>query len=64
MTLWEVDVHPAAGQPDLLARAVAERSGRSWAWRSFDVHAARGFLVQGDDFAGARSSESPARFSR
>ena len=22
MTLWEVDIHPAAGQPDLLARAV------------------------------------------
>jgi phosphoribosylformylglycinamidine synthase subunit PurSL len=47
VTLWEVDVHPAAGQPDLLARAVVEEAADLGLPR-FDVHAARGFLVQGE----------------
>ncbi len=47
MTLWEVDVHPAAGQPDLLARAVAGEAA-DLGLGKFPVHAARGFLVQGD----------------
>src|SRR6476661_9911202 len=44
--LWEVDIHPAAGQPDLLARAV---SGEAADLRlgEFSVAAARGFLIQG-----------------
>jgi phosphoribosylformylglycinamidine synthase len=47
VTLWEVDVHPAAGQPDLLARAVAGETA-DLGLRSVAIHAARGFLVQGD----------------
>ena len=47
MTLWEVDVHPAAGQPDLLARAVISEAA-DLGLGDFSVHAARGFLVQGE----------------
>src|SRR5947208_16856620 len=47
VTLWEVDIHPAAGQPDLLARAVAGEAA-DLGLGKFTVHAARGFLVQGD----------------
>src|SRR3954451_9054116 len=46
VTLWEVDVHPAAGQPDLLARAVSGEAA-DLSLGPFTVHAARGFLVQG-----------------
>jgi phosphoribosylformylglycinamidine synthase II len=46
VTLWEVDVHPAAGQPDLLARAVVGEA-TDLGLGPFTVHAARGFLVQG-----------------
>src|SRR5262245_28504711 len=40
-------MHPAAGQPDLLARAI---SGEAADLRlgPFTVHAARGFLIQGE----------------
>ncbi len=47
MTLWEVDVHPAPGEPDLLARAVTAGAA-DLALPKFEVHAARGFLVQGE----------------
>jgi len=47
VTLWEVDVHPAAGQPDLLARAVVGEAA-DLGLGAFTVHAARGFLIQGD----------------
>jgi phosphoribosylformylglycinamidine synthase subunit PurSL len=46
VTLWEVDIHPAAGQPDLLARAVASDAA-DLGLGQFEVHAARGYLVQG-----------------
>ena len=47
MTLWEVDIHPASGQPDLLAQAVVGEAidlGLS----PFSASAARGFLIQGN----------------
>ena len=49
MMLWEIDIHPAAGQPDRAAERVAAAarelgSGR----RSARVAAARGYLVQGE----------------
>src|SRR3954453_1050093 len=47
VTLWEVDVQPAAGQPDLLARAVVGEAA-DLGLGAFTVHAARGFLIQGD----------------
>ncbi len=46
MTLWEVDIHPAAGQPDLLARSVVAGAS-DLGLGEFGVRAARGFLVQG-----------------
>ena len=46
MTLWEVDIHPAAGQPDLLGRAVISEAS-DLGLGTFSVQAARGFLVQG-----------------
>jgi hypothetical protein len=47
VTLWEVDIHPAAGQPDLLARSVASEAA-DLGLGKFEVQAARGFLVQGE----------------
>jgi phosphoribosylformylglycinamidine synthase len=47
VTLWEVDIHPAGGQPDILGRSVAAEAADLGLGR-FAVHAARGFLVQGD----------------
>src|SRR6185503_18944781 len=47
VTLWEVDIHPAAGQPDLLARAV-QGQATDLGLGKFSVQAARGFLVQGN----------------
>ena len=47
VTLWEVDIHPAAGQRDLLARAVKSEAA-DLGLGDFAVHAARGFLVQGE----------------
>jgi phosphoribosylformylglycinamidine synthase len=46
VTLWEVDVHPAPGQPDLLARSVASAAA-DLGLPEFSVAAARGFLIQG-----------------
>jgi phosphoribosylformylglycinamidine synthase subunit PurSL len=47
VTLWEVDVHPAASQPDPLARSVVSAAA-DLGLPDFSASAARGFLVQGD----------------
>jgi phosphoribosylformylglycinamidine synthase II len=47
VTLWEIDIHPAADQPDLLALAVVGEAA-DLGLGKFTVHAARGFLVQGE----------------
>lgn len=47
MTLWEVDIHPADSQPDLLARAATSEAA-DLGLPAFTAHAARGFLVQGE----------------
>ena len=47
VTLWEIDIHPAPGQPDLLGRAVTAEAA-DLGLGQFTVSAARGFLVQGD----------------
>jgi phosphoribosylformylglycinamidine synthase II len=47
VTLWEVDIHPALNEPDLLARAVIGEAA-DLGLGKFDVEAARGFLVQGN----------------
>src|SRR5262245_56828103 len=47
VTLWEVDIHPAASQPDLLARAATSEAA-DLGLPAFTAHDARGFLVQGE----------------
>jgi len=47
VTLWEVDIHPAPGQPDLLARAV-QQGAADLGIAPAEVHAARGFLIDGE----------------
>ena len=47
MTLWEVDLHPAPGQPDLLGRSVLMEAAELGLGK-FQAAAARGFLVQGE----------------
>ncbi len=45
--LWEVDIYPADGQPDLLAQQVAGEAPDAGLPANIDVRAARGYLVQG-----------------
>jgi len=47
VTLWEVDLHPAAGHRDLLAQAVLAEAC-DLGLPPMTVRAARGFLIQGD----------------
>jgi phosphoribosylformylglycinamidine synthase subunit PurSL len=47
VTLWEVDIHPAEGQPDLLAGAITSEAA-DLGLGPFAVATARGFLIQGD----------------
>ena len=47
MTLWEVDIHPAPGEPDLLGRSTAAQA-HDLGLGDLSIQAARGFLVQGD----------------
>ena len=46
--LWEVDIHPAAGQPDLTARQVETAAAELGIAANLQVHSARGFLIQGE----------------
>lgn len=48
MTLWEVDIHPAPGQPDLIAQHVAAQAADIGLGHDWTLAAARGFLIQGD----------------
>lgn len=52
MSLWEVDLYPLEGQPDLLARRVTAEAA-TLGLGKVDVQAARGFLIQ----SGAHSPE-------
>lgn len=47
MTLWEVDIHPAPGQPDLIAQHVAATAADIGLAGDWKLAAARGFLIQG-----------------
>ncbi|NQU20975.1 MAG: phosphoribosylformylglycinamidine synthase, partial [Candidatus Nealsonbacteria bacterium] len=46
--LWEVDIYPADGQVDLIARQVAARAADLGLADDLHVAAARGYLIQGD----------------
>ncbi len=47
MTLWEIDIYPAAGQPDRLAQAIAGDVADLGLAPDLSLTAARSFLVQG-----------------
>jgi len=46
--LWEVDIYPAEGQPDLLARDVTQKAAALGLAGDFGVTAARGYLIEGE----------------
>jgi phosphoribosylformylglycinamidine synthase subunit PurSL len=46
--LWEVDIYPAAGQPDRTSSAVVAAAAELGLDPSWHVAAARGFLIQGE----------------
>ncbi|HND56550.1 MAG TPA: hypothetical protein PLV92_29230, partial [Pirellulaceae bacterium] len=46
--LWEIDIYPAPGQPDLTGRGVAVAAADFGLAARLHVHAARGFLLQGE----------------
>ncbi len=46
--LWEVDIYPAPGQPDLLGRPVATAAAELGLAADLRVLAARGYLIQAD----------------
>lgn len=48
MTLWEVDIYPAAGQPDLAASQVVSDATELGLTSQARVTAARGYLVEGE----------------
>ena len=48
MTLWEVDIYPAAGQPDLAGRRVAADAADLGLGDQLTIRAAYGYLLQGE----------------
>ncbi|MFO0870050.1 MAG: phosphoribosylformylglycinamidine synthase subunit PurL [Pirellulales bacterium] len=46
--LWEIDIYPAAGQPDLAGRAVAAAAADFGLADQLRVHAGWGYLLEGD----------------
>ncbi len=45
--LWEVDIYPAPGQPDLIAQQVTADSADLGLGAAVEVRSARGYLIQG-----------------
>lgn len=48
MTLWEIDVFPAAGQPDVAGQRIAADAADLGLAENLHVNSAQGFLVQGE----------------
>ena len=48
MTLWEVDIYPAENQPNLEAQRVASEVADLGLADQLDIHAAHGYLLEGD----------------
>ena len=46
--LWEIDIYPAPGQPDLLGRPVSTAAAELGLAHDLKALAARGYLVQAD----------------
>jgi hypothetical protein len=47
VTLWEIDIHPREGQPDLLGNHVAAEAKEAGISHAIRVVAAHSYLVQG-----------------
>jgi phosphoribosylformylglycinamidine synthase len=48
VTLWEIDIYPAAGQPDLVGASVAADAADLGLASNLSVTAGRGYLIEGD----------------
>lgn len=48
MTLWQVDIYPAAGRPDLAGRRAAAGAADLGLGDHLTIHAAYGYLLQGE----------------
>ncbi|MFN9914686.1 MAG: phosphoribosylformylglycinamidine synthase subunit PurS, partial [Pirellulaceae bacterium] len=48
MTLWEINIHPAEGQPDLMGQQVVNDARTLGLTSSLRVRAAHGYLIQGE----------------
>ncbi|MFV1964574.1 MAG: phosphoribosylformylglycinamidine synthase subunit PurL [Pirellulaceae bacterium] len=48
MTLWEIDIYPASGQPDRMGAAVAADAVELGLASNLSVAAGRGYLIEGD----------------
>lgn len=48
MTLWEIDIHPADGQPDFLGQQIATEARELGLSQHLAVEAAYGYLIQGE----------------
>ncbi len=48
MTLWEVDIYPAAGRPDLAAQSIQAEAADLGIADRLSVKAARGYLLEGE----------------
>ncbi len=57
--LWEVDIYPAKGQPDLIAGQAATDAADPGLAENLSISAARGYLIQGDLARAARLTASP-----
>jgi phosphoribosylformylglycinamidine synthase len=47
VNLWEIDIYPASGQPDLLGRAVAADAAELGICQDLEAQSVCGFLIQG-----------------
>ena len=48
MTLWEIDIHPADGQPDFLGQQIATEARELGLSPHLAIEAAYGYLIQGE----------------
>ena len=48
MTLWEIDIHPAPGQPDLEAQRVSTEASDLGLVDELAVRSASGYLIEAD----------------
>jgi phosphoribosylformylglycinamidine (FGAM) synthase PurS component len=46
--LWEIDIHPADGQPDLVANSIRSGAPDLGLADEFQIRTARGYLIEGD----------------